>query len=298
MLWGNVIFTQYNNRTKHDETLFFKNWINAGFHFVKSLKFINGALDETYIYDKIIDKRNIYCEILSLKKALSPYKYILRQLSQLPENNSLEDLKTISNSFTTERFQGRFLYKHISHNKMTPPYQERVWLQILDVDTIDFSNLYLRKIKFMPDKKLAEFNFKVLHLILACGLNLNRWGKVENKLCRICKVTHDIPHLLFFCTKAITVWNLIGNIFECDISLTDVIITKMDKPMCMLISILGYLIYKDWLINSMKENWEYKSIILYIKYELIGKIKVYEKLDFMKDFVQVMEKVIKKCITN
>ena len=298
VLWGNVIFTQYNNRTKHDETLFFKNWINAGFHFVKSLKFINGALDETYIYDKIIDKRNIYCEILSLKKALSPYKYILRQLSQLPENNSLEDLKTISNSFTTERFQGRFLYKHILHNKMTPPYQERVWLQILDVDTIDFANLYLRKIKFMPDKKLAEFNFKVLHLILACGLNLNRWGKVENKLCRICKVTHDIPHLLFFCTKAITVWNLIGNIFECDISLTDVIITKMDKPMCMLISILGYLIYKDWLINSMKENWEYKSIILYIKYELIGKIKVYEKLDFMKDFVQVMEKVIKKCITN
>ena len=74
----------------------------------------------------------------------------------------------------------------------------------------------------MPDKKLAEFNFKVLHLILACGLNLNRWGKVENKLCRICKVTHDIPHLLFFCTKAITVWNLIGNIFKCDISLTDI----------------------------------------------------------------------------
>ena len=91
---------------------------------------------------------------------------------------------------------------------------------------------------------------------------------------------------------------MIGNIFECDISLTDVIITKMDEPMCMLISILGYLIYKDWLINSMKENWEYKSIILYIKYELIGKIKVYEKLDFMKDFVQVMEKVITKCITN
>ena len=50
------------------------------------------------------------------------------------------------------------------------------------------------------------------------------------------------------------------------------IITKMDKPMCMLISILGYLIYKDWLINGMKEIWEYNSIMLYIKYELIGKI--------------------------
>ena len=114
--WGNVIFTQYNNRTKQEETLFFKNWINAGFHFVKSLKFINGALDETYIYDKIIDKRNIYCEILSLKKVLSPYKYILRQLSQLRENNSLEDLKTISNSYATEWCQGR-LYTNIFYKK-------------------------------------------------------------------------------------------------------------------------------------------------------------------------------------
>ena len=57
----------------------------------------------------------------------------------------------------------------------------------------------------MPDKKLAEFNFKVLHLILVCGLKLNRWGKVENKLCRICKYAHDILHLLFFCTKVIII---------------------------------------------------------------------------------------------
>ena len=85
------------------------------------------------------------------------------------------------------------------------------------------------------------------------------------------------------------------NIFKCDILLTDIIITKMDKPMFMLISILGYLIYKDWLIDGTKENWEYNSIILYIKYELIGKIKVYEKFDLMKDFVQLMEKVIKMC---
>ena len=129
-----------------------------------------------HIYEKIIDKRNIYCQILSLKKVLSPYKYILRQFLQLPENNSLENLKTISNSFTAERFQGRLLYNLILHNKMTPPYQERVWLPILDVDTIDFANLYVRKIKLMPDKKLADFNFKVLNHMLPCGLNLNRWG--------------------------------------------------------------------------------------------------------------------------
>ena len=49
----------------------------------------------------------------------------------------------------------------------------------------------------MADRKLAEFNFKVLNLILTCGLNLKRWGHGNNGLCKICNVTHDIPHLLF-----------------------------------------------------------------------------------------------------
>ena len=54
--------------TKQQGTLFFKNWIKAGFVFVKSLRFVDGILNETYIYDKVIDKRNIYCEMLTVKK--------------------------------------------------------------------------------------------------------------------------------------------------------------------------------------------------------------------------------------
>ena len=101
-------------------------------------------------------------------------------------------------------------------------------------NTIDFANVYLHKIKLMTDRKLAGFNFKVLHLVLTCGVNLKRWGKGDNGLCKICNVTHDILHLLHFCTKATTVWNLIGHIFNLNISLKDIIITEMETPMCRL----------------------------------------------------------------
>ena len=60
----------------------------------------------------------------------------------------------------------------------------------------------------MSDRKLAEFNFKVLHLILTCVLNLKRWGKGDN----------DVQT---------TVWNLIGHIFNLNISLKDISITEM-----------------------------------------------------------------------
>ena len=123
---------------------------------------------------------------------------------------------------------------------MTPPFQEKAWQKILDVHTIDFANVYLQTIKLMADRKLTEFNFKVLHLILTCGLNLKRWGKGDNGLCKICNVPYDIPHLLFFCTKAMIVWNFISHIFNLNISLKDIIIAKMET--LMFLTIIGYVI--------------------------------------------------------
>ena len=65
--------------------------------------------------------------------------------------------------------------------------------------------------------------------------------------------------------------------------------------MCRLFSIVGYLIYKDWLINGVKENWQYNNIILYIKYELSGKVKMCEKIDCMKQPVKLMKCVVQNC---
>ena len=86
ILWGNIMFTYYNLSTKDQETLFFKNWISSGFVHLRSLKFINGNIEETYIYNKTSDKRNIYCEILVIKNAILPYKTILAEYTSTPED--------------------------------------------------------------------------------------------------------------------------------------------------------------------------------------------------------------------
>ena len=158
------------------------------------------------------------------------------------------------------------------------------------MDKIDFAKVYLKKIK-MADKKLAEFNYKVLHLILPCGLNLKRWGIQDNNKCNICNVTHDIPHLLFHCKKAEAVWKIISRICGIDISLKDIILTDLESNLSMLIIIVAFSIYKEGLLYGQKENWQSNDIVLCVKLDLSMRMKIYENVDSMSSITTFLKDV-------
>ena len=58
------------------------------------------------------------------------------------------------------------------------------------------------QIKTMPDKKIAEFNSKVMQNILICSHYLSKWQDSVNENCEICNIVQNIPHLLFDCDLA------------------------------------------------------------------------------------------------
>ena len=66
----------------------------------------------------------------------------------------------------------------------------------------------------MPDKNLAEFNFKVMENILICGHYFSKWQVSVNENYEICNTVHDIPHLLFDCDLAQSTWTKIGKAFN------------------------------------------------------------------------------------
>ena len=126
ILWGNILFTHHNVSTKQNVTLFLKNWISSGFLYLRSLKFINGNIDETYICDKIVDKRNIYCEILVVKKALSPYKDILAgcnftPIENVPNINFIDDKIDELQKITCKK-----AYQMMVRKKFEAPFQQKV----------------------------------------------------------------------------------------------------------------------------------------------------------------------------
>ena len=55
-----------------------RNWIRTGVRKVCDLPFRNGILDENSMYIKLDCKRNIFCEILLVKKALYPYRECIK----------------------------------------------------------------------------------------------------------------------------------------------------------------------------------------------------------------------------
>ena len=53
---------------------------------------------------------------------------------------------------------------------------------------------------------------------------------------------HDTAHMLFYCLKAKQIWNIINQVFQLKVSLKDIILTELEYDMCLLISLISFLI--------------------------------------------------------
>ena len=242
---------------------------------MNSLRFTNGQLDTDFIYQQVKNKQNIYCEILCIKHALKPYHNIISTVTNIP---------TVTGSIThacegynlCERI--RLYYNKIIRDKIIPPYQEYKWRRTLEQPDLQFKDIYIRKIKNVAEIKIRDFNFKVLHMILPCGQNLKRWGKRNFDTCQICNVTHDIPHLLYNCTKARRAWDIFRQVSNVSLSLNDIIISDFQPEMYTLVSLYSYLIYKEWLVHNEEKYWKNTNILTFMKWELKNKAKIYDNL--------------------
>ena len=98
---------------------------------------------------------------------------------------------------------------------------ERKITKICNKQTINFNKVYTQKIKLVDDFKLAEFNYKVLHQILACNDNFKKWTISDTNLCDVCKEQQDIPHLLFTCRLAQNIWTVVQTALKDKFTLSD-----------------------------------------------------------------------------
>ena len=127
------------------------------------------------------------------------------------KNIKLKDKKISNVSFyysngqvlTTNKIHTNLLFHNLLKQKCEKPYEEQFWTKYMQAENIDFSVIYNQNIK-LKDKKIAEFNYKVLNLILPCYLNLKRWHINDSTLCELCQTKHDIPHLTYFCKEGLT----------------------------------------------------------------------------------------------
>ena len=137
-----------------------QNWIRSGVNRTGDLRFVDGKLDTNFMFQKIRQRTNILSEILIVREALLPYQETLRSLQNV--NPTCDQLCNLSKSkpfYVMLRNKIRNIED--CRTKFLAPY----------CSSTDAIHVYTRKVVSEKEIKLKEFNFKVLHGILACNVN-------------------------------------------------------------------------------------------------------------------------------
>ena len=248
IVWGN------SNLMVKKECLYCKSFIASGILFVKDVLMPNGHIDPL-LYNRLRDKRFYFSTMSKIITALKPLRDIrFENIIIIP----LNDPQPI-----TSKSSVRELYHKLLAQKVLKPKTTLKWENEFH-KSIDWKKVTQNKIKKIPETKIAEFNFKVLHNILACNLNLFRWKKSASMACIYCKFhIQDTKHLLWECNTVKTLWQKVSQIIKLDI-IWQHIVLGVDSNMeaNLIISLVSFMIYKKFqqeklLLNGFLDTSRY-----------------------------------------
>jgi hypothetical protein len=134
-------------------------------------------------------------------------------------------------------------------------------------------------VKNRRDKKISEFNYKVLHNILPCNKNLKKWGKQTNDTCDVCQQIQSIIHLLYECPHSGRIWQKLKDVLGIDVDVKNLILGGEYQTPKLVKSLISYLLYKEWLIcKNENEIRGWAASALFMKREIKLRVKIYQSL--------------------
>ena len=103
--------------------------------------------------------------------------------------------------------KSNFYYSIFIDNKFQKSVQENKWNRIFNIkEGYIWKNVYVSKIKNMYEKRIAEFNYKLLNDILNNNVYVSKWNKDVSPFCTFCNIEEDIKHVLYDCEIVKPIW--------------------------------------------------------------------------------------------
>ncbi len=269
-IWLNRYFKNKNS------PIFIGNWIRSGIKFVKDLFNKDGTfITENQLQQILINRQNWIAEYSMVKKVileqttdintkLSCYINIKDNWTLLNKNN-LISLKTQKSST---------YYSILVDQKFTRNYMENTWERIFEIE-IEWHTVYKTKIWDLTDKKLAEFNYKVISNILYTRAKLSKFKNNITEECPHCNEPQNTRHLIFDCQRVSNLWAIVGGILKLDIQYKHLIIGDMGKGEYLknrnlVINYIMYAIYKFWIMAENKKlDFKNHCLLEFIKKDLL-----------------------------
>jgi hypothetical protein len=245
--------------------LYTKNWIKSNILYVRDIIDQSGKIiDEKELLDRLTVKVNWIAEYHMVQKACKIIE--VKDLSDLCNTVNIRkgiyQLYIKDKHYDIENKRSNFYYDALRNVKFVHPYMQNVWYKELKLDSLKYQRnwqlIYKIRIKKMPIKKIAEFNYKLLTGILPCGMLLSKWKKNIGSQCSVCLESETLKHMLYECRKVNHIWNKFGRLFTVHIRWKHIVIgyylhlNENTKAINLLTSFIAYSIFK---INN-RCKWE------------------------------------------
>ena len=299
ILWGNNLFLQKG------KCLYFKNWITSNIIFVKDVFDSDGKfLDENTILTKLNCTSNWMCEYSSVKRVVTKLakRFMCTNSSHISSDNIYKNtMYFVQNNRRLEidKLSAKLYYNILTDKKSVNNYTEKVWQRTFDVILYesDWNIIYRNKVWNMPVKKIAEFNYKVIHLLLNCKLHVNRWKKDVSPQCMYCGETETIQHLLYDCSENTSIWLNVSKSLNLDIKWKHIVIGSVTKNDIwiirnIIISTIAFCIYKVRVQNDLKKI--YVSYENRVKYEYMKETYLLQLLQKSSKYYNLIKKVFEE----
>ena len=151
---------------------------------------------------------------------------------------------------------------------------QTVWERVLDQPNIEWHKIYKRRVWDITDKKLAEFNYKLLCNIVCTRNKIAKWNKNIDSNCPYCNCEQSVRHLVFECSRVNCLWAIVGHTLKLDIKYKHLILgdeqtSTFLKARNSFINYICYGVYKYWILSKNgKINFNTSCIISFIKKDL------------------------------
>ncbi len=288
-----------NNRFKYRKSpIFISNWAKSNIHYVKDLYDNTGEFkNERILMDMLTNKSNWISEYTKIRNVFKPFKDIF--------DTSISPYVNIKNSWTIihknkkyniKTQKSSFYYQILINQKSIRNYMEHKWEELFNIESYNWSQIYMRNIWKIKDKKLAEFKYKILCNILTSRSLLSKWNKEFSNKCPLCSDIQTIRHLLYDCPRIQTIWALVGSILNMEIRYKHIVIGNLEKNdfidnRNLLIYYISYSIYKFWIQSENKiVNFNNTCIINYIKKDIFSRTLYNNN----KTFLYLCDKIIQQ----
>ena len=277
-LFYNDIFIWKSN------VLTFKNWCECGIFFVCDLFDCSGKMItcET-LFAKLIRKTNYISEYSIVKKIVCERASSLNIDTRNAKFINTKNIKpncisTVNGTVDISAKRSNFFYTLLMNQSYQKPNSEIFWRREYNLPIVKWQHIYMRRVKNVSDKKIAEFNFKIIHRILPCGVYLSKWKENVSGRCAYCGMLETTEHLIFACSRVKKIWKIVSKIYKVEICMKHIILgfafyDLVDLEYCL--SVISYFIYKTWLVISLKGENNYQRCDLQnaVKNELFWKIE-------------------------